>query len=500
MRRLPYLFPLLGLLACPSPPDDSFTSDIRVDMASTEADPDSFGTQLCVTDAGVVYVLWLDDRLDRAGRTVDIWMNRSLAFGDEGSWLQAPVKVNQGDIDQEGPGNVWSPDMHCNEQGVFVVWEDDRDGVLRNHQIYFNRATGDGLTFLEEDVLLELDEDGTSMSLEPQITGTGEDLLVAWYDSANGAYDIFVTSSQDGGASWRNAVRVDSDRPAGSAYSARPLVAMSDDSDLMWVVWEDARDGNADIYFTRSANGGVTFEEDVRLDGGVGDVDPPGAADSFEPQLCTDGLSNVYVFWHDSRNSNNEGARDIYYNYSLNGGADFFADSRRLESDGLGQANSLYPSCAVDGNTAHVAWQDDRFGGYDIFYRRVEDGIEDVEEIRLDVGSAEGSSNSQDAVVAFHSGNVAVGWRDARADGAGDGYADLYYNWAASDTDWNREEDLRIDSTFAGRSYKVDFGFQILGGQGYAAWTDGRSGTADIYFQRFDLGLASNPPRLEDAQ
>ncbi|MBX2803805.1 MAG: glycoside hydrolase [Myxococcales bacterium] len=481
-----------------------FTTDIRVDQASANEDPDSFGTQLCVTEAGVVYVLWLDNRLDLFGDKVDIWMNRSLSFGDDGTWLEAPVKVNQGDINKDGPGNVWNPDLHCNEQGVFVVWEDDRDGELQNHQIYFNRSTDNGETFLPDDILLEFDDDGTTMSLEPQITGFSQDLFVAWYDSANGAYDIFVTSSNDGGGTWRDTIRVDSDVPAGSAYSARPQVAMSDDAEFMWVAWEDARDGNADIYFTRSANGGVTFDDDTRLDGGFDEVDdPPGAADSFEPQLCTDNLSNVYVFWHDSRNSGNVGARDIYYNYSLNAGADFFFDSRRLDSDGRGLANSLYPVCAVDGNTAHVAWQDNRFEGYDIFYRMVEDGIPDLEEIRLDAGTAQGSSNSLDTIIDFHSGNVAVAWNDGRAEAeslAGNGYTDLYYNWMGGDTDWDTEDDYRIDSMFDGQSFKVDFNFQILGGQWYAAWTDGRAGTSDIYFQKFDLGVASNPPRLEDFQ
>lgn len=494
----------IALLGCNKDPQQEFTTDVRIDMADDQNNPDSFGTEMCVTDDGVVYVLWLDDRDDPDSKNYDIWMNRSVnrggidpdnGFADETGWLPAPVKVNQGD------GNVWNPSMYCNELGVFVVWEDDRDGELESHQIYFNRSIDQGESFEPEDAILERDPDGLSMSLEPKIEGVGQDLFVVWYDSLNGAYDILVNSSGDAGKTWRtDPVRVDSDDPAGSAYSARPQMAVGDNADDVWVVWEDSRYGKADVYFGRSTSGGVDFEEDRRIDDG----DDDGQADSFEPQICADPAGSIYVVWHDARNG--EG-RDVFLNHSGDGGSDWLANAERVDSDNAGFANSLYPVCVAVGAEAHVAWQDNRNGGYDIFYRRANDGILGNEEVRLDQGTPEGFANSLDTRIATDVGTVAVAWRDGRGEaeaGTNNGYDDLYYNYSenggpflTNPDNQEGEGDLRIDSMYDGQSFKVDVNFAILGGEWYAAWTDGRGGTSDIYFQRMPLGTEAVPPPQE---
>lgn len=485
------------------PIDVLITEDLRIDGDNDQDPVDSFGTQSCVTEDGKMYVIWMDNRRNPAQDKVDIYMNRTLDITrvtDADTWLETPVRVNQGDPEALGPGNVWNPAMYCNELGVFIVWEDDRDGELRNHQIYFNRSTDDGETFLAEDILLEFDDEGNTMSLEPQITGQGTDLFVAWYDSANGAYDIFATTSGDSGDSWRDSSRIDSDVPAGSAYSARPKVAMSQNSENLWLVWEDSRDGRADIYFSRSANGGVTFDPDLRLDTG----DNEGEADSFEPQLCTDEVSNLYVVWHDSRNSINN--RDIFFNFSLNEGDTWFNSAQQLDSDGQGTANSLYPVCATDGQAAQVLWLDNRNQAYDVFYRRIINGIpEAVPEEQADIGDEDdpGIGNSLDLVIGYDrtTGSTAVAWNDDRVETARDGdngYTDLYYQYfedgvIAGDAD----QDYRIDSMFDGLGYKLDLNFHVVGNTWIAAWTDGRDITQDIYIQSFPLGEESSPPPLE---
>lgn len=472
-----------------------YTVDIRVDKADAGRDPDSFGTQMCITADGTVYVMWMDDREEIGSGEQDIYLNRSVNRGGDGevptedAWLPAAVKVNQGE------GRVFNPDLYCNETGVYVVWEDDRDGLLENHQIYFNASTDKGETFMAEDVLLELDPDGMSMSLGPKIVGEGKDLYVAWYDNLNGAYDILMASSGDGGQTWRDPVRVDSDQP-GSAYSARPEIGISSSTQDVWITWEDSRDGKADIYFARSDSGGTTFKDDERLDGG----DDKGSADSFEPELCTDSSANLYVVWHDARSGQ---FRDVFMNYSANKGANWLTDAVRLDNDAPGFANSLFPRCLVQDTTGYVVWQDNRGGNYDLFLRAATDGIPS-DELRADLGTPEGFANSLEHQMVFtEDDQLVVAWEDGRDDAGEDGYDDLYYNLATLPTvdDWRGEDDgdLRIDSMYNGQSYKIDLQVAILGGQIYAAWTDGRNGNSDVYFQRLTLGEAAKPPPLEEA-
>lgn len=506
------VIPALALLAgCPAKTADAtFTEDLRIDGGPEELDNvDSEATRLCVTPQGVVYVLWMDDR--EGEETADgeprraLWMNRSVNRGGESpddggpvaeAWFTTPVRVNQGD------GNVWNPQMTCNEVGVFVVWEDDRDGVLENHQIYFNRSVDQGETFQAEDTLVEgnLDPDGLSMSLEPKIVARGRDLFVTWYDSLNGAYDIYMSShgsAGDEGEDWRVPIRVDLDDPAGGSYSAHPEIAVSENGTDIWITWEDSRDGAPDIYVARSSNQGQSFEDQQRIDGG----DDDGATESFTPQICTDQLSQVYVFWHDSRGGD---FADVYMNYSADKGVNWSAAAIGLGTDAPGLANSLFPRCVMNGGNAHVAWEDRRNDNYDVYYRAIANGIPG-EEMRADAGTPDGQSNSVEVRIATDLDVVAVSWSDDRTAAQGTGFTDLYYNYREGNGRFqefvdDKTTDIRMDSMYDGRSFKLDTNFAILGGEWYAAWTDGRGGSSDVYFQRRPIGEGTTPPALEDLQ
>jgi len=63
-------------------------------------------------------------------------------------------------------------------------------------------------------------------------------------------------------------------------------------------------DGEWDIYFNRSLNGGATWLlGEKRID-----TDPPNLQDSWSPRICCDG-ARIHIAWYDARN----GAGDIYY-------------------------------------------------------------------------------------------------------------------------------------------------------------------------------------------
>lgn len=463
----------LGLMGCAEETTElPYTVDVRVDQAGAANDPDSRDTRMCVNDDGAVFVVWVDDR-DGNGIPA-VWFNRSLDGG--GNWLSSALKVNQGD------GGAENPSIACTVQGVFVVWEDDRDGELENKQIYFNRSMNLGTTWEEEDVLLEEDPDGDTISLGPVITAVGADLYVAWFDSLNGAYDIFAVASGNQGTDWREPVRVDSDAP-GEAHSASPQLAATEYGDVL-IAWEDARNGKTDIYFARSENAATSFLDNVHISADKGDE--AGSSYSFSPRMEVSG-DNVYVVWHDDRNG--EG-RDILLQYSADRGKNWLVQTQYIGSDAAGFDNSLYADLAVDRRTAHVAWQDSRNVGYDIFYRQIESGVPGEEEVRVE-SDGPGFSNSVNARVALEGASVVVAWEDARAEaasGASNGYNDLFYNYSSDGGANFNESDLRIDSMAPGQSYKIDLNVEVVGGEVYSAWTDGRNGTADVFFQRHVLG------------
>lgn len=464
-----------GLVACgdgATDETDALKLDIDLDGLKGNADNvDSNGTRMCVNDDGAIFVVWLDDR-DKTGFPA-VFFNRSLNGVD---WLPAPVRINTGDEDT----SAYGASIACTTDAVFVAWEDDRDGEILNHNIYLDVSYDNGTTFRDNDILLDGDVDGIAFSVGPDVTAVGTDVYVAWFDQINGAYDIFVASSIDNGESFREPVRVDSDT-AGAAYSAWPQVEANPNG-TVYVVWEDSRSGASDVYFSWSDNAGLSFAPDIRIDVG----DDAGSNNSFEPRLGADG-NDVYITWFDERNG--EG-RDVFFNYSDSNGQDWKSVAERVDSDSAGFFNSKFPQVAVDGNTAHIVWQDDRETNYDIYYRRIVGGNVGAEEIIVEHDASPGFSVSSQPLIDELGGQLVVGWTDGRQEaltGGDDGYTDLYYATSADGVDWG-EEDLRVDVIPPGVSYKVDVNMQIVGGRVYFAWTDGRNGNDDVYFNRLPIG------------
>lgn len=488
----------LMLSACPgSGPDGDdewVSSDIRIDGAGEgDTSVDSIGARMCAASNGNVYAVWYDDREG----SNDIWFQLSRDGGR--TWTGEPAVVNSGE------GDATNPDIACVGNTVYVTWEDTRDGEIENKNIYFNRSDSAGTRWFEEDVLIDGDVDGKSMSIGPRIVSAGDEVHIAWSDAVNGAYDIYVASSTNLGSSFAAPVRADSDTP-GSAFSAFPQI-LADGQGTVMVAWEDSRDELNDIYFARSTDSGASFGDDVRLDVG----DDPGSADSFAPRMAASG-DHVYVVWHDERN----GSRDVLMNVSTNGGASWQAaalpvESEYTTSDGTntpGSADSLYPEIVMTGTTAHVVWQDRRSGGYDIYYRSFVDGspraisheretqqgdVEDAAgEIRLDLGLRPGFANAVRARIAALENDLVVAWEDRRDDGTQGtpaGYNDIYYSFSDDGGDTFALNSIRMDSYAAGIKYSVDLQLDVNDdNELLCLWQDGRRGNTDVFFTNLPIG------------
>ena len=95
---------------------------------------------------------------------------------------------------------------------------------------------------------------------------------------------------------------------------------------------------------------------------------------------------------------------------------------------------------------------------------------------------------------------VLVGWLDAEADTAGTNFNDVVYNfsednglsWLVGIRDSAENHTLapfRFDSIAQATSFKENLDVRLLeDGRSFASWTDGRSGTRDIYFQQLTAG------------
>lgn len=475
---------MAGLAGCPQTPNTPEILDGNFDqqidgLADLEEGDDgntveSFDARMCVSD-GNVYVVWRDARDNFS----DVWFNRSTDGGE--SFLTAPIRVKQ------GPGNAEAVQMSCQGDRIYVVWEDTRDGDTEYQNIYMNFSSNGGDDWQNEDIQVDNDPDGFAISLGPQILLDSGKVHVVWYDQVEGAPDIYMATSINGGRSFQEPIRIsgaEDEAGAGVFWSGNPKVALDPANGDIHVVWEDTRNGRQDIFAAVSNDEGRTFGPQKRIDKG----DDPGSNFSFSPQIGVDG-GNVYVVWHDSRAGD---GRDIYMNYSSNGGDSWLQQAVRVEADAAGFSESINPQLVVAGDVAHVVWQDQRNVGYDIYYRSAAAGVLDTTsedgDLRID-RDPPGAGNSALPVIAIGEDTMVIAWSDYRDD-AGAGYNDLYYNFTPMEDlleGW-AEEDLRLDSIANGTSFTEDLTIAIDDGKIHSTWIDGRGGSRDVFFSSVIIG------------
>jgi hypothetical protein len=370
-------------------------SDVRLDTDLSGA-ADSADPQIA-RSGRTLFVVWEDSR----GGGRDIYLQRSDDAGE--TWLVADVR-----LDSDAPGEALSEDPVLGVDGtsVHVAWEEERDG---QRDVYYRGSTDDGDTFRPEVVLNT--NPGASYSDRPRLAVSGSRVYVAWKDNRAGAYDIHLNASSDGGLTWLAPdVRVETG-VAGATDSNDPEIFAEGEN--VYVVWSEARSGNADIRLNRSDDGGLSWLiSDVRID-----TDPVGAGLSIRPQVrCTGGT--VYVVWVDTRDGN----ADIRFNRSLDTGRTWQAADQRLDTDAPGAGHSEYVRLEAEGPNVYVTWQDNRDSANDIrFNFSTDQGATFLtEDLRCDTHTA-GLADSMLPRLAGDGTRVYVLWADRR-----DGQSDVY--------------------------------------------------------------------------
>ena len=189
--------------------------------------------------------------------------------------------------------------------------------------------------------------DDTSTSLPRQTPSLAVDangvLYAAWCDGRNGNADIYIASSIDGGASWGPNVKVNDDI---AATQCNPALAAIGDGRL-YVVWEDYRNSNGDIYGATSMDGGETWSPNFKIN------DDSGSAHQVYPAIALD-ENSVYVVWKDHRSG-----ADIYLSTSSLSDPTTWTPNIRV-NDVVAEVQSN-PSIVVDSQgMLLVAWEDYR--------------------------------------------------------------------------------------------------------------------------------------------
>lgn len=312
----------------------------------------------------------------------------------------------------------------------------------------------------EPDVRLTNDPENsyTSYNNARCIAANGNIVHAVWYDNRDGNWEIFYKRSTDGGTSWGADTRLTN---IDSANSEKPTIAVN--GSVVHVVWQDIRDGYySEIYYKRSTDGGINWTADIRLTNMSNGKDNPSIAVSG---------SNVHIVWFDSRESLNG---EIYYKLSTDGGITWGIDTRLTNNTAV----SKFPSIAVSGSNVHVVWHENRDGNYEIYYKRSTDGGLNW---GVDTRLTNNTANSWFPSVAVSGSIVNVVWQDERH---GSNNVEIYYKRSTDNgISWG------IDTRLTNNTYSSEYPSIVASGSiVHIVWNDFSDGNWEIYYNRSSDG------------
>lgn len=331
----------------------TFGSEVRVDDTSitttlTDDDTDQVNPVISVSQDGIIYVVWADNR---DGRSM-IYISHST---DEGATFSTNEMVSSHLM-----GEQTDPHMDISPSGkIMIVWEDTRYAV--GHEQIMGAYSTDGETFSEAYRISDTSLDYNCYT--PRVAfSTDNDVHVVWTEDRLVQMDVVISSSSDGGVSFSSSFILNRD-PSSSDQNQPDIDA---NSTMVAVVWRDSRAASADIYMTVSTDNALSFpiesilhpnstsghqiEPDVEIEGNgnisicwtsspgmtdtkadiqmtrvyangtqdeVETVNDPGTGITQEEPAMATGLGFAFIVWTDFRNNNQA---DIYFSRSIGSG------------------------------------------------------------------------------------------------------------------------------------------------------------------------------------
>ena len=353
----------------------------------------------------------------------------------------AKVNSDSGTLDQDHPSTVVD-----SSGNIWVVW-DQESGVVGDSDIYIGKLSNDSDSFGNSTVVYS----GANSQSHPVLgIDSSDTLYVAWQqDDPNGFWDVYISSSANGVA-WSSPILVSFGDPDNQSNQMYPDFAIDHDTtDVLYVVCEDDRAGNQDIWVASSTDGVTWTPTQITTD----------ASDQTEPAITINHHVAV-VGWTDTRNATS----DLY------GAASEY--SWALEAVVTTESEQSSLAFAVDSSTeeVHEFWVDDA-GGYNSIYYDRDAGVSIVDE--PDAVQTQPSA----AVSVTSSSKVFAAWSDSR-NVASNEDTDIYF--AEKGSSFGTNILVNDDSGTAAQS-SPELGVDGDGNP-YIVWVDERNGNKDIYY------------------
>src|SRR5439155_1088765 len=224
---------------------------------------------------------------------------------------------------------------------------------------------------------------------------------LVWDDARNSNADIFFSRRDPTTGIWGTNVKVNTD--SGTRGQTNPAISL-DTSNNAYAAWQDDRDGHADIYFASLASGGSAWSANAKIS------DDPATAAQRSPRVGIDGTGTLIVAWLDDRATPSQ----IRMSRRPAGSSAWSASIQVTDA----AARPLSAALAVrfDGK-AYLTFHDNRGTSTDVYGTEYDPWLNSWSTSTL-VSDDPGSANQQSPTVAYTSGEIVASWRDDRAGNA----------------------------------------------------------------------------------
>jgi hypothetical protein len=254
----------------------------------------AFTPRIAVDSAEMLNIVWGDTDTP-LGRRVIFTRSTDLGFT-----FTEPVDISR------SPGKAFEPEIAVDpNDGVNVVWEDDRDGAKA---IMFTRSSDGGATFSTP---LKISQ-GTSAAAESHIAiDKSGRVYVSWIQEIDGTLQVFFARSTDNGITFSTPIQLTNDNNA-----EMHKVFVTTFKNVVYVAFNNDYDRDRQAYVMRSTDAGISFGQPVQFSNATR---TRGRAHSVS--MVVDSRGVLHVVWADSSIiGDNQDESLVLYSKSNDGG------------------------------------------------------------------------------------------------------------------------------------------------------------------------------------
>ena len=315
---------------------DSFEQRARVNDVPGEVSSHSESSpRMAVRTRSEFYVVW---QTRRAGGS-------ALRFSRSMNWGESFSKAI--DVAPSAPPQSFYT-MSVSPQGtIYISW-------LSSSAVYIAKSTDRGASFQSP---VKVTDNDSCPCCRPSISFTGDrSVHVAWRRVVeDNIRDIFISTSTDGGETWKPGVRVAEDnwKLNGCPHSGAATAVLGK---RLFVAWTTVRDSKGQLYLAWSDDAGRTFSPRARLGDNV--VDPN------HSHMAAAGAERLAVVFQGREPDRNQGWGPVNAWYREVDGAGGVSALQQLGNAGK---SASYPAVAVeDPGRIFVAWTEPAKEGHNV--------------------------------------------------------------------------------------------------------------------------------------